>query len=90
MYWIKDLTIIEERKGTEKSENEVVEVKKIGFKTLIGEGAGDISLPTGYFVSADISIDLTAARVCFCGEEIGWPKWRNTCRRATLNTASQI
>lgn len=55
----------------EKSENEVVEVKKIGLKTLIGEGAGDISLPTGYFVSADISTDLTAARVCFRGEEIG-------------------
>lgn len=46
-------------------------MKKIGFKTLIGEVAGDISLPTGYFVSADISTDLTAVRVCFCGEEIG-------------------
>lgn len=56
--------------------------KKIGFKTSIGRDG--ISLPTGYFVSPDITTDLTAARVCFCGEEIGWPERRNTCRRGNV------
>lgn len=48
-------------------------MKKIESKTSIGdcERARDISPPAGYFVSPDISLDLTAARVCFCGEEIG-------------------